>query len=170
MSPGWPHGLQCRVGKFFAKVYVAVNILGFMGHMRFWSQVLYFFSCMCALQLLSRVRLFATLWAVVLWVLCPWIFQARILEWITISYSIFIFFKNVRNRRTSSCSQGLRICLPKQVWSLAGDDSIGFRATLHAPQLLNPCVTITEAQAFWSLCSATREATVMRSPCITTRE
>ena len=70
-------------------------------------------------------------------------------------------------------AQWLRICLSVQgtlVWSLAGDDSICFRATLHAPQLLNPHVTITEAQALWSLCSTTGEGTVTSSPCITTRE
>ena len=34
---------------------------------------------------------------------------------------------------------------------------------------LSPCTTTTEAPASWSLCSATREATTMRSPCTTTK-
>ena len=80
--------------------------------------------------------------------------------------------------------QELKICLPMQgtqVRFLAGEDSTCLRATkslpqllsLHSrackPQLLNPQATATEP-ACLKLCSATREATAVRSPRTATRE
>ena len=100
---------------------------------------------MCALQSLSHVWLFATLWAVALWVLCSWIFQARILEWVAISYSIFIFFKNVRNRRTSLLFPGVEN-LPANAGLIPG------RRRFHLLQGNSACATTAEplCHNYWS--------------------
>ena len=42
--------------------------------------------CVCA-QLLSPVWLFVTPWSIAYQAACPWNFQARILEWVAISFS-----------------------------------------------------------------------------------
>ena len=119
-----------------------------------------------------------------------WLNPFGVLSW---QYLKFKFLKNL-NVGTSLVAQWLRIHLPMQgtrVWSLVREDPTCRRATkptrhnywacvlqptshnywARAPQLLNLWAATTEATLgnYWSThtyrqCSATREATAMRSP------
>ena len=75
------------------------------------------------------------------------------------SHYLILFFKTQSG--ASLVAQWLRICLPMQgtqVRSLVRED-----LTCHATEQLSPCATTTEP-ALYSPCSATSEATTMRSP------
>ena len=63
-------------------------------------------------QLLSHVLCFATTWTEPFRVLCPWDFQARIPEWVAISYSRGIFPTQGLNRVSCMSCFGRQISLP----------------------------------------------------------
>ena len=90
------HPMNCTVhGVLQARIleWVAVPFSRGSSQPRDWTQV----SCITGrspsyisymnVKSLSRVRLFATLWIVTTRLLHPWDFQARILEWVAISFS-----------------------------------------------------------------------------------
>ena len=66
--------------------------------------IYYIIVCVCVCYSFSRVQLFATPWTVACWLLCPWILQARILEWVAIPFSRGSF--GPRDQTHVSCIAG----------------------------------------------------------------
>ena len=70
-------------------LYPSIRILKlYIGALTGFSSYVIQVVCVCAcMHMLSRVQLFATPWTIAHQLLYLWIFQARILEWVAISYS-----------------------------------------------------------------------------------
>ena len=60
--------------------------------------------CTCVFSRLSRVQLFVTLWTIATRLLCPWILQVKILEWVAVPFSRGSFQR--RNQTWVPCIAG----------------------------------------------------------------
>ena len=104
----WPYGLVQCSGKGTGagiKLQLCHSLWPWASHVSFWSLILLICKTrkngtfenakdinklphfVCVMSVLRRVWLFVTPWTIAHQLFCPWIFfQARILEWVAISY------------------------------------------------------------------------------------